>query len=72
MAHRVDEPAHRRVHAVGADEHVRAGAGPVGEVGGDTMWVLIDANELLGVVDSHAGSLRRVPENAVQQTAAMS
>jgi len=57
------------VHAVGANEHVRAGAGPVGEVGGDTMWVLIDANELLGVVDSHAGSLRRVPENAVQQTA---
>ena len=38
----------------------------VGEVGGDTMWVLIDANQLLGVVDSHTGSLRPVPENAVQ------
>ena len=57
--------AHRRVHTVGADQQVGAGAAAVGEVRGDTILPFVDANQLLGVVDSHTGSLGSFPKDAV-------
>ena len=40
------------MHTVGADQQVGAGAAAVGEVRGDTILLFVDANQLLGVVDS--------------------
>jgi hypothetical protein len=56
----IDESAHRRVHPVGADEHVGAGAAAVGEMGRNSVRPFIDVKQFLAVVDSHARLLRAV------------
>jgi hypothetical protein len=57
------------VHAVGTNQDVRIGAAAVGEMRRHAAGVFVRANQLLSVLNSHAGSLCAVAQDAVQRAA---
>lgn len=66
---RIDERAHARLDAVGADEDIGGGGGAVGEPGGHAVAMFLDADQALGVFDRHAGVDGMIAQDLMQGAA---